>query len=537
MLRSSVSALVIMAALVGVSSAYAQDEEGVVIPAPPPVVENVRPTESPMTSAPAVVVQTAPAVPDKALPIPSEIKREVKKQKEKKAAVSQDRTEKVITALLADKNSTASGLTIADALREAYVGNPTLRAARAAVQSAYEKKPQAIAGFQPNVDVAADITAGRVDTDLGDAEQDAQQSVGVTLSQSLYRGGRNIAAVGVADAEIDAQLAMLATTERAILFQTARAYMDVLRAQANVRVNEKNRDVIARQLRATNDRFDVGDVTRTDVAQSQFRLARAEAELTASVGDLRTARAVFEQLVGLSPERLALPERMFKFPAKMDDAVTMAETYNPDVIMAQALHAAAEQNIDVEFGAILPELTFDASASATRDPVGAAYDSGNAVQAGVTFRMPLYEGGALRSRVRQAEHTANQKYMSVLEARRSAREEAVRSWENLAAARAEMTSRESQVRAAETARAGVREEAEVGGRTILDALDADQEVRDAQIALITAKRNEIVAEYALASAMGLLLPGNVGIKESVFPLGAVDTTDPDRAKRVGGQAF
>jgi outer membrane protein TolC len=130
--------------------------------------------------------------------------------------------------------------------------------------------------------------------------------------------------------------------------------------------------------------------------------------------------------------------------------------------------------------------------------------------------MPLYEGGAVRSRVREAKYGANQSYLNVLAARRAAREEAVRAWENLAAARAELTSRSAQVRAAEIARNGVRQEAEFGERTTLDALDADRDVRDAQIALITAKRNEVVAQFALASALGMLLPGNVGIEQPVF---------------------
>jgi outer membrane protein len=153
----------------------------------------------------------------------------------------------------------------------------------------------------------------------------------------------------------------------------------------------------------------------------------------------------------------------------------------------------------------------DAGYSTTRDAIATGQDRSDGATMGVRLSMPLYEGGAVRARVREAKYTANENYMRILEARRAAREEAVRAWENRLAAQAELVSRQSQVRAAEIARRGVRQEADLGQRTILDALDADLEVRDAQIALIAAKRNEIVADYALASSLGLLLPGNVGI--------------------------
>ncbi len=447
------------------------------------------------------------------------------KKIERTKKISIEKTERVIDTLIKSAGAGAETLSITDALHDAYLSNPTLRAARAEVKAAFEKKPQAAAYWQPDVSAAVDVTYKGIKTDPGESEGALEKSASVALVQPLYRGGRTLAGVRGANAEVDAQLAILASTERLILFRTAQAYMDVLSAQANVGVNERNRDVIARQLRAAQDRFRLGDITRTDVSQSEFRLAQAEADLTTANGNLRAARAVFEQLVGRLPERLVLPRSTFQFPAQVDEAVKMAETQNSDVLMAEALRVAAEQNVKVALGALLPEIALKAGGSLTRDPVGLGYDDARAGQVGVSLSVPLYQGGALKSTVRQAKYTANQKFMNVLEARRAAREDAVRAWEGLAAARAEMTSREAQVRAAEVAQAGVHEEADVGERTILDALDADQAVRDAQIALINAKRNEIVAEYALASAIGLLVPDQIGITEQ--PL---DTT------RLGGKA-
>lgn len=463
-------------------------------------------------------------------PLPtSEDTKPIKKSNKAKAAVlaKSDRALNTITDLVTDTSS-APEISLNAALREAYVQNPTLRAARAQVKATFEQLPQALSGWQPNVNADANVEYSSTDTEPGDGTDGIEKSASVSLTQPLYRGGRTIAGTRAAQATIDAQLATLATTERAVLYSTAQSYMDLLRDQATVRVNEKNRDVIARQLKATQDRFRVGDLTRTDVSQAEFRLAQAEADLTTSIGTLRSTRAVFEQLVGQPPGKLSLPLPDFKFPAGMDEASVMAETYNPDVIAAMARYQAAKEGIDLVYGELLPQVSLGAGLSKTYDPAGGTLDERGAGTIGITASMPLYEGGATRSRVREAKYTANQLSMKVIEARRAAREETVRAWENLNAARAELRSREVQVRAAEIARDGVRQEADLGERTILDALDADLEVRDAQIALISAKRNEVVAQFALASATGLLVPGNIGITEPVFDFAGYAAGMPGR---------
>lgn len=501
-------------------------------------VENV--IDAPVTKVtapvnPAAAANAVSPAPDVAAPKPDAImvnaadvvppaqakkkkKAKVKKAETAEVASAESKTHSTIEQLVVDPSSGADML-MNDALREAYVNNPTLRAARAQVKATYEKLPQALSNWQPAIGADADVTYSNTSNDPGSDDNATSKSAGLTVDQPLYRGGRTVSSTKAAEALIDAQLATLATTERQVMYSTAENYMDLLQAQATVKVNEKNRDVIARQLKATNDRFNVGDVTRTDVSQSEFRLAEAEAEVTSSIGILRSKRALFEQLVGVMPAKLSLPKFDINFPATVDDAATMAETYNPDVIAAMARHEAAKQDVDTVFGELLPTVSVGAGTSLTRDPSD-TIDSRTSSTVGLKLSMPLYEGGAVRSRVREAKYTASELYLKILEARRSAREEAVRSWENLNAARAELRSREAQVRAAEIARDGVRQEAELGERTILDALDSDRELRDAQISLITAKRNEVVGEFALASALGLLVPGNVGIADKVFDFDA-----------------
>lgn len=436
-------------------------------------------------------------------------KKKSKKTKEKKSS-AQDPFD-------LDPDQKGKEFSLQEALHETYLHNPTLRAARAATKATFEKLPQALAGWLPSATASGGVTYSTLNRDPGGTTKNTEKEAAVSVSQSLYRGGRTVAGTRAATALIDAQLGTLASAERSVLYQAVVSYMDVLQARAVVNVNEQNRKVIDRQLKATQDRFNVGDVTRTDVAQSEFRLARAQADLTAAGGSLRATRAVFEQVVGMPPENLVLPgPSAFSFPSSTDEAAHMAETYNPDVIAAQARELAAKENVDIEFGSLLPDVSVNAGASMTRDPSGFALDGTDAANVGVSASMPLYEGGATRSRVRAAKYTANELYMKVIEAKRAAREEAVRAFENLNTAQAELISRQAQVRAAEIARDGVRAEAEQGERTILDALDADLEVRDAQVAMITARRNKVVAEYALASALGMLVPGNIGISDKVF---------------------
>jgi outer membrane protein len=531
LLLSSVALTVLMV----VPMAFAQAQSGEA-PPPPNLMDDLgssivpsMPPEEPVIT-PSTPVPVEPTITTAPIEIEKPVVKVAKKKKTKSAKTAEVKPveESVIDTLIADvAMPNVPDMPLTDALREAYLNNPTLRAARADVKRVAEAVPQALASWQPNVNATGTVEYGRTSNDPGSTSDGVEKTAGVDVNQPLYRGGRTLAGTRAAEALIDAQLAYLATTERSILFATAQAYMDLVKDEASVKVNERNRDVIDRQLTATRDRFRVGDVTRTDVAQSEFRLAQAEADLTTSIGALRSSRALFEQLVGQPAGKLWLPEAMFKYPASVDDAVTMAETYNPDVIAAMAKYQAARENVDVIYGELLPTLSAVAGTSYTMDPVSSSVDNRTSSNVGLRLTMPLYEGGAVRSRVREAKYSANELSIRILESRRAAREEAVRSWETLSAAGAELISRESQVRAAQIARDGVRQEADVGERTILDALDADREVRDAEIALITAKRNHVVAQFALASSLGLLVPGNVGVDQPIFDFNAYRKNLPE----------
>lgn len=410
---------------------------------------------------------------------------------------------------------TSSNQPLLDALRTAYINNPTLRAARAELRAAAEILPQAQSNWLPSADASGTITTADIDpTTTGDGT--TSKNLGLTVTQPLYRGGRTTSSISSAEHRIMAQGAILNATEQQILLNVATAYMDVVRDKALVDLSQNNIDVVGRQLDASRNRFEVGEVTRTDVAQSEARLARAQANLTSARGNLKTSLATYEQLVGTSSDSLSQTSINFTFPKSLDEAISLGETNNPNVVALNYLHQSSEKDIGTVFGELLPELGLSAGASKTWDPQPGGQRDTTSRTLSLVASVPLYEGGYTRSRVRQAKYTANQRYIQILEAKREARQNVISNWETWLASKAEIQSRQSQVEANRIAQEGVRQEADLGTRTILDSLDADQEYLDAQVALVTSQRDEIVASFNLARSLGILTPQTLGFPELAY---------------------
>ncbi len=400
-----------------------------------------------------------------------------------------------------------------DVLKWSYENNPTLRAARAELKAVQEALPQAQAGFKPSIDAGGNISSVDIAGSNFGGSGTTSKEMEVGFSQPLYRGGRTLAAVDEADDQIMAQRALLRTVEQGVLLDVVTAFMNVVRDKALLDLSASNESYIAKELEATQERYDVGDLSRTDLSQAQARLARARADKISARGALQSSRAVYEQVVGVPAENLEQPVPSLPIPDTLEEAVSIAEKNNPSVIAARYMHESAEENVDKVFGELLPELAFFGSWNRQYDPQPGLLKESTTKTVGLSASIPLYQAGAVRSRVRQAKHTANQRYMEILESRRDIRAQVVSSWAELSAAKAEIQSRDAQVEASEIAREGVREEALLGARTVLDTLDADQEFLDAQAALITAQRNKIVAEFALAATLGVLKPDVLELRD------------------------
>ena len=401
---------------------------------------------------------------------------------------------------------------LGDALRWSYDNNPTINAARAELLATQERLPQAQAGWKPSAEATAGVRKTWVDGS-GRNDGSTEKSIGLEASQPLYRGGRTVAQTASAKNAIMAQRAFLMATEQGTLLQVVTAYMNVIRDQSLYDLAVNNKDVIGRQLEATNARFEVGDVTRTDVSQSQARFSQAEATRVNALGALRSSMAIYQRVTGLPPATLTSPQISLPIPATLDGAIEMAENYNPSVLAADFLHRSAKEDIETVFGELLPEVGFFGTYNHIIDPSPGNADDATVSAIGVSATMPLYRGGATQSRVRQTKSTAQQRMIQVDEAQRLARQQTASSWESLLASQAEILSRKAQVEASRIARDGVHKEAELGTRTILDALDADQELLDAESALVTAQRNEVVARFTLATTLGLMTPETLGFPE------------------------
>lgn len=418
----------------------------------------------------------------------------------------------------------ASALTLEEALAAAYVSNPTLQAERARVRGVDEQVPQALSGWRPTVQLNGDVGRQHIESSGGSVigtrtVDSTPKGVGVSVSQPLFSGFRTTNAVSAAEDTVLAARSQLTAIEQQVLLEAAQVYMDVLRDRALLELRVNNEQVLTRQLEATQDRFNVGEITRTDVSQAESRLAGAVAGRIAAEGQLRSSQASFQRVIGLPVEGLDKPAALDSLlPKSLDDAIEGAVANQPSVVAAEYSAKASRTQVDVVRGELLPTVSLQAGVS--KDWQATASDSeqqASSVMANVS--VPLYQSGAVYSRLRAAKHTAGQRRIEVDQARNGARESAVQAWEIVQAARAQIVSIKAQVQAAEIALDGVQREAQVGARTVLDVLDAEQELLDARVSLVSAERDERVASHQLLAAVGHLTARDMGLGVDVYDPG------------------
>jgi outer membrane protein len=419
-------------------------------------------------------------------------------------------------AWLAGGTTAAVAQDFYEALASAYDSNPSLLAARAELRAVNEFVPQELSNYRPFLSINGSAGAQNINRSNGDGTQMTypfEASVG--LSQPLYRGGRTVAGVARAEAQVQAQRAALQSIEQEILLNAVTAYMDVWRDEAVLRLNVNNEKVLARQLEATQDRFDVGELTRTDVAQSEARLARATAELIGAEGDLTASRAVFEEVIGIPPVSVAPPGPVEGLPDNENDAVEAALDANPEIAAALFAERAAQDQVRSSEGELYPEVSLSAELLHSENDFDGESESDEA-RVMVIVSIPLYQQGLVSSQVREDKQTANQRRIQVIETRRRVRQECTDAWELLITANAQIRSFTAQTDATRIALEGVREENSVGQRTILDVLDAEQEYLDAQINLTRAQRDDTVAGFGVLQCLGTLTAADLALPVEIY---------------------
>lgn len=441
----------------------------------------------------------------------------------------------------------ASAETLQQAFESAYLGNPTLLAQQASLRATDEGVAQAISGYRPSVLVQGSVGANRnsfdpvVNQDAIDAgieaceqlpEEQQQEcldqlsgnspvfksepkSVGAVFTQPIFNGMSTYYGVKRADSQVDASRESLRTVEQRVFLDTVTAYTDVVRDQAVVELNRNQVQVLMRQLEATQDRFRVGEITRTDVAQSEARLAGAVSALTQGEAQLTRSRAFYLRTVGHLPDGVQPLAVLPVTPANEDDAINIGLQENPALLQARRTEEASHYFIDETTGGLLPSLRLEGRASKAWDPNTSTISS-DSLSVSLQGQIPLYQSGATWSRVRQARQTNSADRLRIAEAYRTVVENVTNSWEQLRSAKGQIQSGMAQVSANEIALEGVRQESFVGTRTTLDVLDAEQELNDSQVSLVRAQRDQYVAAYALLASIGRLNAQNLGLSAAFY---------------------
>lgn len=426
----------------------------------------------------------------------------------------------LVACLLA--NGPVLATSIADTLVTTYLTNPELEGGRAQLRQTDELVPQALSGYRPSLFLNGGIegvqgTSKLDGADVGSANR-RTKSVGVTLQQNLYAGGGTQAAVSRAENLVTAERSRLLALEQQVLLDAVGAFTSVFRDQRVLELALNNEQRLGRQLEATRDRFEVGEVARTDVAQAEARLARARADIETAKADLAASRALYQRVVGQDPQALDEPSPLRALPSSYDEAVALADD-SPDVIAATFDLYAARDDVDVAFSDLLPSLDLQADASYADQPTVQSR-WGRSAALGVNLTIPLYQGGAEFARVRETRERVRQRRDQLENAQRSIQEVVTSSWERLLAATAAIEAFRAEVRANQIALEGVEQEALVGARTVLDVLDAEQELFTSQVNLARAQATEVVASYQLKLAVGQLTVADLQLPVEPFDANA-----------------
>lgn len=403
--------------------------------------------------------------------------------------------------------------TLEDALVKAYRSNPTLLAKRAELRATDEGVPQARSGYRPTVVFLGDAGRNSLETKtrLGEIRRSLDpRSLTLDAVQPLYLGGRTEAEINAAENLVQAGRADLQVTEQKVMLDAATAYLNVLRDTSEVDLNLNNERVVAKQLEAARNRFEVGEVTRTDVAQAEARLAQAKADRVAAEGNLVASRSVYRDVIGDLPDKLAWPEPAPRIPEAEANALDLAAKANPTILVADFAERASRDQIDVARSTLFPKIQLHGTVSQDYDTSTLAdRQTSGTILAELT--VPLYQSGAEYAAVRRNKQVAGQRRLELDAARRLVFDQVTQAWEALVTARARGAALASQVTAAQAALEGVQQEAEVGLRTTLDVLDAEQELFTAQVNAVQARRDEYVAGFQLKSTVGELTAELLGL--------------------------
>lgn len=421
----------------------------------------------------------------------------------------------------------AAAESLLEALATAYSANPELDAERARQRATDEGVPQALSGARPTITANADIgvqrtwarsvaTIAGVPTIVRGTSHTTPRDFNINITQPIFNGFQTFSRTEEAEANVLAGRFLLGNVEQNVLLAAVTAYVDVLRDMALVRLTEGNLDVLREELDSTTARFEVGELTKTDVAQAEARVSGAQSDLSQARANLASSRATYERVVRRPPGSLSQPPTLDgTLPKSLEEAMATAEAEHPALLSSRHSIAASDFEVEAIKGELLPSITLEGDYTRRWEPSATTPDSESASIVG-RLRVPLYQAGAVSSRIRQAREVATQRRLESEDVRAEVHAAVATAWDGLIAARAQIVADRQQIRAATVALDGVRQEQRVGQRTTLDVLDAQQELLNAQVNLATSTRNEVVAAYTLLAAVGRLNARYLGLPVAYY---------------------
>ncbi len=409
----------------------------------------------------------------------------------------------------------ADAETISSALSRAYMGNPDLNQQRAATRASDEGVSRAVSGYRPQVSATASVGYNYIDAQLNTLRERGNSlpsAGGLTVSQNLFNGNQTTNGVKQAESSVLQSREQVRNTEQNTLQNGATAYMNVLRDTAILDLNKNNIIVLEEQLRQTRDRFNVGEVTRTDVAQAESSLATARSNYFTAQANLQNSVANFRQIIGVEPRRLEAARPIDSLlPSTLQTAISVALAEHPSIQGAFHNVDVAQIQVQLQEGQLYPTVNLVGNVQQNNQYSG--IPNNRLFNASVLGQLsvPIYQGGAAYAQIRQAKELLAQARLQADLQRDIIRATVVSTWGQLETAKAVIRSSQAAVKSSEIALDGVREEAKVGQRTTLDVLIAQQTLLNARVNLVSAQRDRVVASYVVLAAAGRLSAANLAL--------------------------
>ena len=414
---------------------------------------------------------------------------------------------------------TVSAESLSGALLEAYRKNPTLNAARAGQRATDEAVPQALSGWRPTVTGQGYVQQTWTNNNLSNGTNvygtPTQENVSIQLKQPIFHGFRTTENTAIAEAQVRQGQQLLLSTEQTVLLNGVQAYLDVIRDRRTLQLRQQNLTVLNDQLSASNARFKAGELTKTDVAQSEAGVATARAALAGTTAQLRSSEATFEQIIGHKPGQLERAPAA-RPPASLDQALDIAHETNPQILAAAQAVTVAEHTVGSTFSALLPQadLLGTYAYQSNQNSISSSITDSSTLTVQGLVTVPIYEAGLVYSQVRAAKQKASQSRISVIDTTRQVRQSVSANWAAYTSSKQAVQSSVTSVSASQTAYDGTKQEYQVGSRSTIDVLNAEQTLLNAQISDVSLQHDLILASYRLQASVGHL----TGRHLHLFPL-------------------